>query len=251
MSFVVRAQFWRGRTKEFAILVNRIFPTLLAAWSRQQYPCTWVKLSFTVLISQSDKKKEYFKFYFDRSILHPDGVDSSVAFLGAIRLALIAWPPKYDNICIKMFLVTSVYSILSYYSLLSEFLLTQKTCVIYSSLLVVFIPWRSLSKRRNASEINEKLTTTRSLPLRCWLVFVRKVKKRNFCFVVYFIFWLNLVIYFYPRHLRAPATFTRTRTRTRDLYPRHWDILSVRCYCETHKTVNTRNIYGMLLCCEK
>ena len=21
-------------------------------------------------------------------------------------------------------------------------------------------------------------------------------------------------------------------------------------YCETHKTVNTRNIYGMLLCCE-
>ena len=21
--------------------------------------------------------------------------------------------------------------------------------------------------------------------------------------------------------------------------------------CETHKTVNTRNIYGMLLCCEK
>ena len=23
------------------------------------------------------------------------------------------------------------------------------------------------------------------------------------------------------------------------------------CYCEIHKTVNTRNIYGMLLCCEK
>ena len=22
-------------------------------------------------------------------------------------------------------------------------------------------------------------------------------------------------------------------------------------YCETHKTMNTRNIYGMLLCCEK
>ena len=73
------------------------FPTLLAAWSRQQYPCTRVKLSFTVLISQSDKKKEYFKVYFDRSILYPDGVDSSAAFLGAIRLALIAWPPKYDN----------------------------------------------------------------------------------------------------------------------------------------------------------
>ena len=32
---------------------------------------------------------------------------------------------------------------------------------------------------------------------------------------------------FYPRHLPAPATFTRirTRTRTRDLYPRHLDIL--------------------------
>ena len=25
----------------------------------------------------------------------------------------------------------------------------------------------------------------------------------------------------------------------------------VTCYCETHKTVNTRNIYGMLLCCEE
>ena len=25
----------------------------------------------------------------------------------------------------------------------------------------------------------------------------------------------------------------------------------VTCYCETHITVNTRNIYGMLLCCEK
>ena len=24
-----------------------------------------------------------------------------------------------------------------------------------------------------------------------------------------------------------------------------------RCYCEIHKTVNTRNIYGMLFCCEK
>ena len=57
------------------------------------------------------KKKEYYKVYFDRSILYPDGVDSSVAFLGAIRLALIAWLPKYDNICIKRFLITSVYSI--------------------------------------------------------------------------------------------------------------------------------------------
>ena len=30
-TFVVRAQFWSSRTKEFAILVNRIFPMLLAA----------------------------------------------------------------------------------------------------------------------------------------------------------------------------------------------------------------------------
>ena len=27
----------------------------------------------------------------------------------------------------------------------------------------------------------------------------------------------------------------------------HWK----HCYCETHKTVNTRNIYGMLLCYEE
>ena len=52
LAFVVRAQFWRGRAKEFAILVNRIFATLLAALSQQQYPCTWVKLSFLVLISK-------------------------------------------------------------------------------------------------------------------------------------------------------------------------------------------------------
>ena len=60
LSFVVHAQFWRVRTKEFSILVNQIFPTLLAAWSRQQYPCTWIKLSFIVQISQSDKKEEHF-----------------------------------------------------------------------------------------------------------------------------------------------------------------------------------------------
>ena len=30
-----------------------------------------------------------------------------------------------------------------------------------------------------------------------------------------------------------------------------WLALSHIDYCETHKTVNTRNIYGMLLCCEK
>ena len=62
LSFVVRAQFWCGRTKEFATLVNNIFPMLLAAWSRQQYPCTWVKLSFIVPISQSDKKEEHSRF---------------------------------------------------------------------------------------------------------------------------------------------------------------------------------------------
>ena len=27
--------------------------------------------------------------------------------------------------------------------------------------------------------------------------------------------------------------------------------LGQESYCEIHKTVNTRNIYGMLLCCEK
>ena len=66
LSFVVRAQFWRGSTKEFAILVNRIFPTLLAAWSRQQYPCTWVKLSHW-------QKGRTFSGLL-RSILYPDGV---------------------------------------------------------------------------------------------------------------------------------------------------------------------------------
>ena len=74
LSFGVRAQFWCRRTKEFAIVVNRIFPALLAAWSRQQYLCPWVKFSFIVVISQSDKKEEYFQVYFDRSILYPDGV---------------------------------------------------------------------------------------------------------------------------------------------------------------------------------
>ena len=37
-----------------------------------------------------------------------------------------------------------------------------------------------------------------------------------FCCLFYL--FVNLVIYFYPRHLPAPVT--RTRTRTRDLYPR-------------------------------
>ena len=135
-----------------------------------------------------------------------------------------------NNMCIKALLITSIYSIvkLRYYSLLSEFLLTQKTCFICSSLLVVFIPWRSLSKRRNASEINEKLTTTRSLPLRCWLVFVRKV--------VYFIFWLNLVIYFYPRHLPAPAPATSTR-ESRPATFRH-TLLSAASGAEIHFNIN-------------
>ena len=29
------------------------------------------------------------------------------------------------------------------------------------------------------------------------------------------------------------------------------NFISLSSYCETNKTVNTRNIYGMLLCCEK
>ena len=74
LSFVVRTQFCCGHMKELAILVNRIFSTILAAWSWQQYPCRRVKLSFIVLNSQSDKKEEYFQAYFYRSILYPDGV---------------------------------------------------------------------------------------------------------------------------------------------------------------------------------
>ena len=105
----------------------------------------------------------------------------------------------------------------SYYSLLSEVLLTQKTCHICCSLLVVFIPWRSLSNRRNVSEKKRKSLQLQEVSLCAakgeWLVFVKKISKRNFCFVVYFIFLLNLVIYFYPRPLPA----------SRD--PRHLDIL--------------------------
>ena len=56
------------------LLVNRIFPVLLAPWTRQWCPCTWVNVSLIVLISKSDKKEEHFQVYFDRSILYPDGV---------------------------------------------------------------------------------------------------------------------------------------------------------------------------------
>ena len=94
LSLVVRAQFWRGSTKEFAILINRIFPTLLAAWSRQQYPCTWVKLSSFWF--HTDKKEYHFQVYFDRFVILMES-DSSVEFFGPIRLALIVWPPKYNN----------------------------------------------------------------------------------------------------------------------------------------------------------
>ena len=160
LSFVIRAQFWRGSTKEFAILVNRIFPTLLAVWSRQQYPCTWVKLSFIVLILHQQKGRRF------PGLLR--SIDSLSWWSPIVPLSF--WGP-YDkrwsygpqnittrnNICIKAFLITSVYSIVKLlFRLLSEVLLTQKTCYICCSLSVVFIPWRSLSRRRNVSEINEK-----------------------------------------------------------------------------------------------
>ena len=135
LSFVVRAQFWRGNTKEFAILVNRVFPTLLAAWLRQQYPCTWVKISFIVL-----KRKNISRFAsFDRFFI-PMEFDSSVEFWGAIRLALIVWP---FFVCCG---------------------------------------------RRNVSEINEKAYnySKSSIPLCCWLVFVKKFKKKKFLFCCLF-----------------------------------------------------------------
>ena len=56
--------------------------------------------------------------------------DSSLEFLGAIRLTPIVWPPKINmttrnNMCIKGFLVTSVYSIV-------KLLLTSIGIFIYS-----------------------------------------------------------------------------------------------------------------------
>ena len=142
LAFVVRAQFWRGRAKEFAILVNRIFPTLLAAWSQQQYPCKWVKLSFIVLISKWWQKGRTFPGLL-RSIYSLSWWSPIAPFtLGAIEYN----NAQSYNICIKAFLLFTTIG----------FLLTQKTCYICCSWLVVFIPWRSLSKRRNASEINEK-----------------------------------------------------------------------------------------------
>ena len=130
LAFVARAQFWRGRAKEFAILVNRIFPTLLAAWSQQHYPCTCVKLSFIVLISKRWQKGRTFP-----------GLLRSIYSLSWWRpIAPFTWGAiDYNNahsynICIKAFLITSVYGIVTFfYSLLSDFYLRRKL-VIYAVL---------------------------------------------------------------------------------------------------------------------
>ena len=130
LSFVVRAQFWRGSTKEFAILVNRIFPTLLAAWSQQQYPCTWVKLSFIVLISNWWQKGRTF----------PGLLRSIYSLSWWSPIAPFTWGAiEYNNaqsynICTKAFLITSVYGIVTFfYSLLWDFYLRRKV-VIYAVL---------------------------------------------------------------------------------------------------------------------
>ena len=132
LSFVVRAQFWRGSTKEFAILVNRIFPTLLAAWSRQQYPCTcrWVKRSFIVLISKWWQIGRTFPGLL-RSIYSLSWWSPIAPFTwGAIRYN----NTQSYNICIKAFLITSVYGIVKFfYSLLPDFYVRRKL-VIYAVL---------------------------------------------------------------------------------------------------------------------
>ena len=78
--------------------------------------------------------------YFDRFFILMES-DSSIEFLGAIRLALIVWPQNIttrNNLCIKAFLITSVYSkVQLLFRLPLEILLTQKTCYIRCSLLVV------------------------------------------------------------------------------------------------------------------
>ena len=86
------------------------------------------------------------------------------------------------------------------------FFLTQKTCYIRCSWLVVLIPWRSLSKRRKVSEINRKaykssfvlLTSRRS-----------KILKKKCLFRCLFYLFVKF------DDLFLPATLTRTR----DLYP--------------------------------
>ena len=57
------------------------------------------------------------------------------------------------------------------------------------------------------------------------------VKFGGFFYPLVPFFLLNLVFFFYPRHSPAPATFTRTCTR--DLYPRHLDILRRKSVANT------------------
>ena len=132
LAFVARAQSWRGSAKEFAILVNRIFPTLLAAWSRQKYPCTcrWVKRSFIVLISKWWQIGRTFPGLL-RSIYSLSWWSPIAPFTwGAIRYN----NTQSYNICIKAFLITSVYGIVKFfYSLLSDFYVRRKL-VIYAVL---------------------------------------------------------------------------------------------------------------------
>ena len=120
LSFVVRPQFWQGRTKEFAILVNRIFPTLLAAWSRQQYPRTWVKRSFIVLTSKRWQKGRTFtgliRSIYSLSWWSPIAPCTKVVFEGHTISA--------NGMALK----TSVYGIVKY-SLLLDFYLRRKRVV--------------------------------------------------------------------------------------------------------------------------
>ena len=102
------------------------------------------------------------------------------------------------------------------------------TCFICSSLLVVSIPRRSLSKRRNVSEINEKVQEV-FLCAADPSSLENLIKKVLFCCLFY------LLVKF--RDLFLPATLTRNR----DLYPhphprplpasrdpRHLDILKFK-----------------------
>ena len=82
--------------------------------------------------------------------------DSSAEFLGALRFnsadrmaSKIQCMTARNNMCIKALLITSIYSIvkLRYYSLLSEFLLTQKTCFICSSISCIHSLKKSQHRR--------------------------------------------------------------------------------------------------------
>ena len=44
--------------------------------------------------------------------------------------------------------------------------------------------------------------------------------------------------------------FKKLYSRTNGIFKAKWNP-QLPSYCETPQTVNTRNIYGMLLCCEK